>query len=54
MVVFWSVFVLIAASQIAIWSDSRRIKMAAWSGVLGAICLLILFFNVVVPLLSRS
>jgi hypothetical protein len=54
MFIYWSAFVLFIAPQVAIWSDSRRVKMAAWSGFLGAICLLILFFYVVVPFSYRS
>ena len=54
MFIIWAAFVLLVAPQIAIWSDSRRVKMAAWSGFLGAICLLILFFYVVVPLFWKS
>lgn len=49
MFIYWSGFVLLVAPQIAIWSDSRRLKTAACSGFLGAICLLIIFFSVLVP-----
>ena len=53
-VIFWFIIVLLAGSQTAFWSDSRRVKMAGWSAVLGAICLFFLFFCVAVPYFSGN